>query len=81
MGNRSHGCELNAKNVTRPPHSGMHHSMPSFKSDFKFGGADGSLQTVRVPFSSFSVDWSDFTGECGGKDPDGTQHYLDRSGQ
>ena len=29
---------------------------------------------MRVPFSSFSSDWSEYTGNCDTRDPSGTQH-------
>lgn len=34
----------------------------------------GACQIITIPFSAFSSDWSDFTGDCGGTDPDGTEH-------
>jgi hypothetical protein len=69
--------ELLAKNVTRP-RPGMHHSAPSFKADFAVPAhaEAGAFSTVRVPFSAFSVDWSDYTGECDTKDPTGEQHLC-----
>lgn len=61
-----------AKNATRPP-GAMHHEPPTFKAGFKVSGTERT--TVKVPFSSFSVDWSDFTGRCDTKDPgSGFQH-------
>jgi hypothetical protein len=69
---------FSAKNVTRP-RPGMHHAGPSFKADFSLGGsssAAGEWTTVKIPFSSFSVDWSEFTGECDTKDPTGEQHLC-----
>jgi hypothetical protein len=63
-----------AKNATRPT-GAMHHSPPSFKAGFKVSGAKRT--TVKVPFSDFSVDWSDFTGRCDTKDPNnGYQHVC-----
>ena len=67
--------EMLAKNVTRPRPGGMHHSLPSFKADFTVPPGNG-FSTIRVPFNSFSVDWSDFTGECSTKDPTGEQHVC-----
>ena len=34
--------------------------------------------TVKVPFPSFSCDWSSYTGDCATKDPGmfGRQHYC-----
>lgn len=51
-----------AKNVTRP-RPGMHHAGPSFKSDFMVPASavessDG-FTVVKIPFSHFSVDWSE----------------------
>lgn len=62
-----------ARNATRPP-GAMHHSPPSFKAEFKVEG--NARTTVKVPFSSFSVDWSDFTGRCDTKDPDSGFHHT-----
>jgi len=53
-------------------------SAGSFKAGFKLD-PEVSLedwQEVSVPFNKFSSDWSDFTGRCDSKDPDGTQHYC-----
>lgn len=61
-----------AKNAKRPA-GAMHHSSPSFKAGFTVPGKERT--TVKVPFNSFSVDWSDFTGRCDTKDPNsGFQH-------
>ena len=38
--------------------------------------AGDSFSTIKVPLSSFSVDWSDYTGECTTKDPTGEQHVC-----
>ena len=46
----------------------------SFKADVKIEGS--GWQTVSVPFSSFSWDWSTYTGECDTVDPDGTTHQC-----
>merc|ERR1711933_529905 len=48
-----------AKNAKRPS-GAMHHAPPSFKAGFRVPGTERTI--VRVPFSSFSVDWSDYTG-------------------
>lgn len=64
-----------AKGAKHPGGSGMHHGAPSFKADFSVSGTD--WEVVHVPFSSFSIDWSDFTGECSTKDPNGgPQHHC-----
>jgi len=63
-----------AKNATVPG-GAMRHSSPSFKAGFKVPGK--ARATVKVPFNSFSVDWSDFTGRCDTKDPNnGFQHHC-----
>lgn len=46
----------------------------SFKSDVTIQGSE--WQTVSVPFSSFSWDWSTYTGECNTTDPDGMVHQC-----
>ena len=46
----------------------MHHSGASLKANFEVPAAGAAeFVTVKVPFSSFSVDWSDYTGECNTK--------------
>jgi len=63
-----------ARNAKRPP-GAMHHSSPSFKAGFRVPGRERA--TVRVPFSNFSVDWSDYTGRCDTRDPHGGfQHHC-----
>ena len=67
--------DFGAKNVTRP-RPGMHHGPPSFKADFTLpASAAADFDTVKIPFSDFSVDWSDYTGECDTKDH-GEQHVC-----
>lgn len=48
----------------------------SFKAGFSVSGE--GWQEVRVPFSSFSYDWSGYTGNCDTKDPGifGKQHHC-----
>jgi len=56
----------------------------SYKADFALNGGD--WQVVEVPLTSFSYDWSGYTGRCDTKDPTstfskGVQHYCcDKSG-
>merc|ERR1719453_596256 len=47
----------------------------SFKADFNVT-SDGKWQTVTIPFSDFSNDWSSFTGECSTTDPTGRTHVC-----
>jgi len=56
-----------------PLHHGGHEALGQFKSTFTAPTSAG-FKTVYVPFNSFSWDWSDFTGLCSTKDPDGYQH-------
>ena len=56
------------------PHAGHGRGAGSFKAGFKFSGTD--WEEIAVPFTDFSIDWSEYTGECDTKDPDGTQHYC-----
>lgn len=54
-----------------------HHGTPSFKADFEVSsGSGGVWTTVSVPFKQFSIDWSDYTGSCTTKDPNGLQHHC-----
>ena len=46
-----------------------------FKASFTVPAGD-DFTKIRVPFSSFSVDWSEYTGECDTKDPTGEQHVC-----
>lgn len=64
-------AEFGAKNIP----SKRHFSAGTFKAGFNVTGTE--WQTVKIPFSEFSYDWSDFTGRCDTKDPNnGTQHVC-----
>jgi hypothetical protein len=59
--------DFSAKNLTRPSGS-LSHGGASLKANFEVpAAAAAGFVTVKVPFSSFSVDWSDYTGECNTK--------------
>jgi hypothetical protein len=47
---------------------------PSFKAPFTVKGTD--WQVISVNMSSFSYDWSPYTGKCDTKDPTGQQHHC-----
>merc|ERR1711871_47631 len=71
--------EFGAPGIGTNANSSSHHHSGSFKAGFSLKGSD--WQTVRIPFSSFSWDWSDFTGRCDTKDPSafgrpGAQHHC-----
>lgn len=54
---------------------GDHTSYGTFKANFMV--ADTSdVQSVYVPFDSFSYDWSPYTGNCDTLDPTGVQHHC-----
>ena len=59
--------DIGAKNLTRPP--GSHsHGGTSLKANFSLPAeAATDFVTVKIPFRSFSTDWSDFTGNCNTK--------------
>ena len=71
---------IHAKSST-PHYSGFKVSFaadtlnPQFKS-FKapFNVTSTEYQTIAIPFSDFSNDWSAYTGRCDTKDPTGQQH-------
>lgn len=47
----------------------------SFKAPF-FLEDTQDWQTVKISFSEFSYDWSEYTGDCFTQDPTGQQHYC-----
>ena len=65
-------------------HHGGHAVFGMYKANFDMGevrkaGLTG-WDTVTIPLQKFSSDWSDFTGECKTKDPDGYQHKCCETG-
>lgn len=46
----------------------------SFKAGFSVPSL--AVELIDVPFSSFSYDWSPYTGQCDTKDPTGQQHHC-----
>jgi hypothetical protein len=61
-----------AKGGQRPTPS--RHGGSSFKANFVLSSSDWEL--VKIPFHRFSIDWSEYTGECSTKDPTGEQHHC-----
>jgi len=57
-----------------PKSSSFSRASGSFKAPFTVTGTD--WQVIAVNISSFSWDWSPFTGECDTKDPTGQQHHC-----
>ena len=62
---------FSAKNMTRH----QTHGTPSFKANF-VAPTSVDFTEVRIPWSSFSLDWSEYTGDCDTKDPTGEQHHC-----
>jgi hypothetical protein len=49
----------------------------AFKAGFELPAtASQGFVTVRVPFSTFSVDTSEYTGRCDTTDPNGLHHHC-----
>ena len=63
-----------AKGAKRPTPS--RHGGATFKAGFFPSNSTADWQEVLVPFHRFSIDWSDYTGDCDTKDPTGEQHYC-----
>merc|ERR1712232_1198137 len=70
------GFKLSFGAVGAPKHHGGHIS-GCYKTKFNIPASpNGEFQRIFLKFSEFSYDWSDFTGECSTKDPDGFQHHC-----
>lgn len=67
------GFKLAWGSLRTPRHHGGHEAQGSYKTKFQVPAGD-DFQSVYLPFSSFSWDWSDLDGECSTLDPDGYQH-------
>lgn len=69
------GFKLSWGTFGAPRHHGGHEIEGSFKTSFQVpASTKGEWREVFLKFSDFSSDWSDFTGDCATKDPDGYQH-------
>jgi hypothetical protein len=62
---------FSAKNMTRHQNRGA----PSFKANFVAPTSD-AFTFVRIPWSNFSLDWSEYTGDCDTTDPGGEVHHC-----
>jgi len=69
------GFKLDFRAFGAPRHHGSHELQGSYKTGFTVPAGDG-WSSVTLPLTQFSSDWSDFTGECSTKDPDGYQHQC-----
>lgn len=71
------GFKLSFGTIGAPRHHGGHEIQGSFKANFNIPASqNGEWQTITLKFSEFSADWSDYTGDCSTKDPDGYQHQC-----
>lgn len=69
------GFKLSFGSPGTPKHHGGHEIQGSYKANFAVPTSQNSeWQSVFLKFDEFSYDWSDYTGECSTKDPDGFQH-------
>jgi len=69
------GFKLTFGSPGTPTHHGGHEIEGSFKAKFTVPpSATMEWQKVFLKFEDFSYDWSDYTGDCATKDPDGYQH-------
>jgi hypothetical protein len=70
------GFKLKFSSPSVPKHHGQHGGQSgSHAQGFRVPASkNGEWQSVFLPFNKFSYDWSDFTGDCATKDPDGYQH-------
>lgn len=69
------GFKLRFASPNIPLHHGQHGSEGSHSRSFKVPPSqNGEWQSVFLPFTEFSWDHSDYTGDCDTQDPDGFQH-------
>jgi|TARA_B110000208_G_scaffold151152_1_gene182570 hypothetical protein len=67
------GFKLAITAIGASTHHGGHEVYGSYKASFGLFPSD-DFTIISLPFSKMSSDWSDFTGDCHTKDPDGYQH-------
>lgn len=66
-------------------HHGGHELFGMYKANLDMGLRlpclqDKGWECITIPLKKFSSDWSDATGECATKDPDGYQHVCCETG-
>jgi hypothetical protein len=87
IGSEYAGFKVAVSSTKAARHHGGHELFGMYKANFDMGKVSKIMplghgyDRVTIPFSSFSSDWSDFTGECATKDPDGYQHKCCETGQ
>jgi hypothetical protein len=69
------GFKLSFGSLRTPRHHGGHEVQGSFKTKLILPASENNeWHSVFLKFADFSYDWSDYTGDCFTKDPDGYQH-------
>lgn len=71
------GFKIDFSSRNMPAPQGFRHGYPAFKAGFELPpSARAEFVRVRVPFSDFSVDTSEYTGRCDTTDPTGVHHHC-----
>lgn len=71
------GFKLSLGSLGTPKHHSGHEIEGSYKAKFTVPASkNGEWQSIFLKFDEFSYDWSDYTGDCATKDPDGYQHQC-----
>eukprot|EP00933_Yihiella_yeosuensis_P017379 TRINITY_DN1452_c0_g2_i5.p1 TRINITY_DN1452_c0_g2~~TRINITY_DN1452_c0_g2_i5.p1 ORF type:complete len:231 (+),score=43.90 TRINITY_DN1452_c0_g2_i5:85-777(+) len=71
------GFRFSFGSLRAPKHHGGHEIEGSYKANLKVPASkNGEWQSVFLKFTDFSADWSDYSGDCHTKDPDGYQHQC-----
>ena len=71
------GFKVGFSSLHTPAPAGFRHGSPAFKAGFVLpAAAAAGWVDVRVPFSAFSVDTSEYTGRCDTTDPTGQTHHC-----
>jgi hypothetical protein len=84
VGSKYAGFKVAISSTKAARHHGGHELFGMYKANFEMGEVHKqgvtSWDTLTIPFKKFSSDWSDFTGECATRDPDGYQHQCCETG-
>ena len=79
------GFKVALSSTSAARHHGGHELFGMYKANFGMGLRlpclrDEGWECITIPLKKFSSDWSDATGECATKDPDGYQHVCCETG-
>ena len=84
VGSKYAGFKVAISSTKAARHHGGHELFGMYKANFEMGEVHKqgvtTWDTLTIPFKKFSSDWSDFTGECATRDPDGYQHQCCETG-